>query len=225
MLAEAPRYRYTGQGVEWPQGCLQRALYRIVTQAISRALFIWPRYCVCQYDLGRRQTSVGSATCVQLLTCFWCTPFRGFIWGRKPSRLFAIAHDCWLLWALPQIPISHSFPCASPFIPIQITIVTVMQCRCWKSVLFLVVLKVSCNSKLLPLTFHQLLLYLCSIWICCGHWETSFGWMEQRVCLGPYDFVCLKWYEYSKSPASSLLLSNFKGKKKLPWNTKINEVT
>lgn len=110
------------------------------------------------------------------------------------------------------LPISHSFSCAPPSIPIQIPTVTVMQCRCWRSGLFLVVLKVSCNSKLPRLTFRQLLLYLSSIWICCGHWETSLGWMEQRVCLGPYDFVCSKRFEYSKSqhPACSCQISKEK---------------
>lgn len=214
MLAEAPRYRYTGQGVEWPQGCLQWALYPIVTQAISRTLFIWPSYCaVCQYNLGCHQTSVDAAMCVQLLACFGAHLSEAlFGEGRKPSQLLSIARDWWLPWALPHMPISHSFSCAPPFIPIQIPTVTVMQCRCWRSGLFLVVLKVSCNSKLPRLTFRQLLLYLSSIWICCGHWETSLRWMEQRVCLGSYDFVCSKWFEYSKSqhPACSCQISKEK---------------
>lgn len=107
VLAEAPRYRYTGQGVEWPQGCLQWALYPIVTQAISRTLFIWPSYCaVCQYNLGCHQTSVDSPMCVQLLACFWCTPFRGFIWGRKEAVIAAL-HCTWLMAALGSSSHAH----------------------------------------------------------------------------------------------------------------------
>lgn len=90
--------------------------------------------------------------------------FQRLYLGKEGSR-----HSCSPLhmtdgcFGLFQMPISHSLHCAAPFIPIQMPIVTVVQCRCWKSVLFLVVLKVSCNSKLPCLTFHQLLLYLCSI--------------------------------------------------------------
>lgn len=55
-------------------------------------------------------------------------------------------------------------PCAVTFIPIQIVIMTVMQCRYWESVLLLVVLKVSGNSKLPPLTSNQLIV-VCMLWM------------------------------------------------------------
>lgn len=229
MLAEAPRYRYTGQGVEWPQGCLQRALYRIVTQAISRALFIWPSYCVCQYDLGRRQTSVGSATCVQLLTCFWCTPFRGFIWGRKegrkPSRLFSIARDWWRFGLFLRYPFLTPFPVLLLSFPYKYRLWPLCSAGAGNQLFFSLSLKYHAILSFFPWpSTNSFFIYVVYGYVVDTGRPHSGEW-NKECALVPMTLYVWSDMNIAKAqhPACSCQIS--KEKKKPPRNTKINEVT
>lgn len=220
MLAEAPRYRYTGQGVEWPQGCLQWALYPFVTQAISRALFIWPPYCAVSVQHRASPNFCRfSHVCLVANWLLVHTFQRLYLEGRKPSQLFSIARDWGLL---PQMPISYSFPCAAPFIPYKYRVWQLCSAGAGNQFFFSLSLKCHAILSFLAWPSANSFIYVVYKYVVdtgrprSGEWNKGYASVPMTLYVSS-DLNIAK----AQHPACSCKIS----KEKIPWNTKINEVT